>query len=165
MTLLDVVIFLPLVAFLLILFFPKASVEGIRRFSLLASTVIFVLSLGLIGPYWFNTPGRWTFVTDLPWISSPAIRYHVALDGVSLWLVILATLLTPVCVLVSWKHIDKRVKEFFAFLLLLEFGLVGDAEACVDVEELFLDELGFFVGEVKEFFAFFFGCFERDEDL
>jgi NADH-quinone oxidoreductase subunit M len=125
MTLLDVVIFLPLVAFLMILFFPKQSVEGIRRFSLLASTVIFVLSLGLIGPYWFSTPSRWTFVTDLPWISSPAIRYHVALDGVSLWLVILATLLTPICVLVSWKHIDKRVKEFFAFLLLLEFGLVG----------------------------------------
>jgi len=125
MTLLDAVIFLPLVAFLLILFFPKTSVEGIRRFSLFASTVIFVLSLGLIGPYWFNTPGRWTFVTDLPWISSPAIRYHVGLDGISLWLVILATLLTPICVLVSWKHIDKRVKEFFAFLLLLEFGLVG----------------------------------------
>jgi len=44
----------------------------------------------------------------------------VALDGISLWLVILATLLTPICVLVSWKHIDKRVKEFYAFLLLLE---------------------------------------------
>src|SRR6267154_1033833 len=125
MRLLDVVIFLPLLAFLMLLFFPKASAEGIRRFSLIASTTIFVLSLGLIVPYWFSTPGRWTFETDLPWISSPAIRYHVALDGVSLWLVILATVLTPICVLVSWKHIDKRVKEFFAFLLLLEFGLVG----------------------------------------
>src|SRR5260370_19741320 len=58
-------------------------------------------------------------------MSWAAIRYHVGLDGMSLWLVILTTLLTPICVLVSWKHIDKRVKEFFAFLLLLEFGLVG----------------------------------------
>src|SRR5438552_186674 len=125
MNLLDVVIFLPLLAFLILLLFPKESVEGIRRFSLIASTTIFVASLGLIGPYWFNTPGKFVFETDLPWISTPAIRYHVALDGISLWLVILSTLLTPLCVLVSWRSIDKRVKEFFAFLLLLEFGLVG----------------------------------------
>src|SRR6202040_2204686 len=46
-------------------------------------------------------------------------------DGISLWLVILSTLLTPLCVLVSWNYIQKHVKQFFAFLLLLEFGLVG----------------------------------------
>jgi len=63
MTLLDVVIFLPLVAFLMILFFPKSSVEGIRRFSLLASTVNLRSVAGVDRPYWFSTPGRWTFVT------------------------------------------------------------------------------------------------------
>ena len=125
MTLLDIVIFLPLAAFLIVLFFPKNAAEGIRRFSLVASTVIFLLSLGLIGPYWFSNPGRWAFENNVPWISSPAIRYHVAIDGISLWLVLLSTLLTPICVLVSWRYIQKRVKEFFAFLLLLEFGLVG----------------------------------------
>ncbi len=125
MTLLDVVIFLPLVAFLLILFLPKESVEGIRRFSLIASIAIFLASLGLLGPYWFSNPGKFVFETDVPWISSPAIRYHVAIDGISLWLVLLTTLLTPLCVLVSWRYIQKRVKEFFAFLLLLEFGLIG----------------------------------------
>jgi aspartyl-tRNA synthetase len=50
-------------------------------------------------------------------------RVHVALDGLSLWLVLLTTLLTPLCVLISWNYIKDRVKEFFAFLLLLEFGL------------------------------------------
>ena len=125
MTLLDLVIFLPLAAFLLILFLPKEHVDGIRRFSLVASIAIFVASLGLIGPYWFGNPGKFVFVTDLPWINSPAIRYHVAIDGISLWLVLLTTLLTPLCVLVSWKSVQKRVKEFFAFLLLLEFGLIG----------------------------------------
>jgi NADH-quinone oxidoreductase subunit M len=125
MTLLDVVIFLPLVAFLLILFLPKENAEGIRRFSLIASSVVFLASLGLIGPYWFGNPGKFVFETDLPWIDSPAIRYHVAIDGISLWLVLLTTLLTPLCVLVSWRSIQKRVKEFFAFLLLLEFGLIG----------------------------------------
>jgi NADH-quinone oxidoreductase subunit M len=49
----------------------------------------------------------------------------VGLDGLSLWLVILTTLLTPICVLVSWKSIDHRVKAFYAFLILLEFGLIG----------------------------------------
>jgi NADH-quinone oxidoreductase subunit M len=47
------------------------------------------------------------------------------MDGLSLWLVMLSTFLTPIAMLISWKSIDVRVKEFFAFLLLLEFGLIG----------------------------------------
>jgi len=125
MTLLDVVIFLPLIAFLITLVLPKESKDVIRTFSLVASTAIFLISLGVLGPFWFNSPGRFVFETDIPWIDSPAIHYHVAIDGISLFLVILTTLLTPICVLVSWRSIDTRVKEFFAFLLLLEFGLVG----------------------------------------
>ncbi len=125
MTLLNAVIFLPLVAFLLILVIPKENVDAIRRFSFLASTVILLLSLGLIGPYWFANPGKFVFETDVPWIDLPVIHYHVAIDGISLWLIILSTLLTPICVLVSWRSIEKHVKEFFAFLLLLEFGLIG----------------------------------------
>jgi NADH-quinone oxidoreductase subunit M len=62
---------------------------------------------------------------DVPWISTPNIHYHVAVDGVSLWLVLLSTFLTPICVLISWRSVQNRVKEFYAFLLLLEFGLVG----------------------------------------
>jgi len=125
MTLLDAVIFLPLVAFFFILLIPKDNLDSIRRFSLVASTAVFLTSLGLIAPYWFANPGKFVFETDLPWINSPAIRYHVAIDGISLWLVLLTTLLTPLCVLVSWRSVQKRVKEFFAFLLLLEFGLIG----------------------------------------
>ena len=64
-------------------------------------------------------------MTDVLWIAGPSIRYHVGLDGLSLWLVLLSTLLTPIAVLISWRHIDKRVKEFYAFLLLMEFGLIG----------------------------------------
>ncbi len=74
---------------------------------------------------WSSTPGKFAIETNQSWIQSPAINYHVALDGISLWLVILTTLLTPMCVLVSWRSIDKHIKQFFAFLLLLEFGLVG----------------------------------------
>src|SRR5262249_58211401 len=63
--------------------------------------------------------------TDIVWIPSLNIHYHVALDGISLWLVMLTTFLTPLAILISWCSITKRVKEFYAFLLLLEFGLVG----------------------------------------
>ncbi|MGD0014081.1 MAG: NADH-quinone oxidoreductase subunit M [Bryobacteraceae bacterium] len=65
------------------------------------------------------------YVTDLPWIASPSIRYHTGIDGVSLWLVLLTTLLTPLGVLVSWRSISRRVKEFFALFVLMEFGLIG----------------------------------------
>jgi NADH-quinone oxidoreductase subunit M len=125
MTLLDLVIFLPLAGFLLVLALPTEDSGMIRNFSLAISLVVFAASLGLIAPFWFHNPGKFLFETDLPWVSSPAIHYHVAIDGISLWLVILSTLLTPICVLVSWRYIDKHIKEFFALLLLLEFGLVG----------------------------------------
>jgi NADH-quinone oxidoreductase subunit M len=122
MTLLDVVLFLPLVGFLLLLILPKQSS---RMAALVISIAVFIVSLGLLMPYWFQYPSGHTFSTDLPWISYPPIRYHVALDGLSLWLVLLSTLLTPIAALVSWNYIDKRVKEYYAFLLLLEFGVIG----------------------------------------
>ena len=125
MNLLDLVISIPLVGFFVILMLPRGHAGTIRIFALGISLLAFIASLGLIGPYWFASPNSYVFVTDVAWIDSPAIRYHVAIDGLSLWLVILTTFLTPLCVLISWRSIDKRVKEFFAFLLLLEFGLVG----------------------------------------
>jgi NADH-quinone oxidoreductase subunit M len=125
MTLLDAIIFLPLVAFLIIMALPKEHHNAIRMFSLIASLAIFAVSLGLIAPVWAAAPGKFALERSDLWISTPAINYHVGLDGISLWLVMLSTLLTPLCVLVSWKSIDKHIKQFFAFLLLLEFGLIG----------------------------------------
>jgi len=114
MTLLDIVLFLPLIGFLALLLAPKGVS---RNGALIISLVIFAVSLGLVA--------NQTLSTNVPWIASPPIRYHVSLDGLSLWLVLLTTLLTPIAVAVSWKYIDHRVKEFYAFLLLLEFGLIG----------------------------------------
>jgi len=125
MNLLNAVLFLPLIGFILTLFIPKERTGAVRVLALVISLLTFIASLGLIAPFWFRSPGAYVFETNLSWIDNPAIRYHVALDGLSLWLIILTTLLTPVCVLISWRGIDRRVKEFFAFLLLLEFGLIG----------------------------------------
>ncbi len=122
MSLLDIVLFLPLAGFLVLLAVPKSSPQLSRTVSLGISLVIFALSLGLVGAG--GTAG-FSYEANSIWISSPQIHYHVGLDGLTLWLVLLSTLLTPIAILVSWKYIDHRVKEFFAFLILLEFGLIG----------------------------------------
>jgi len=125
MTLLDFVLFLPLIGFLLLLAVPKANPGLSRMAALVISIVVFLVSLGLIGALSGPAPEGYAFAHDSEWITSPPIRYHVGLDGLSLWLVLLTTLLTPVSILCSWKYIDHRVKEFFALLILLEFGLIG----------------------------------------
>jgi len=122
--LLSIILFLPLVAFLVALAVPRSSPQGSRNWALISSLAIFVVSLGL--PFTFDRGAAGEqFAVDLPWIASPTIHFYIAADGVSLWLLMLSTFLTPICVLISWRYIQHRVKEFFAFLLLLEFGLVG----------------------------------------
>ena len=124
MNLLDIVLAIPLLGFVVLLLAPRDGEQRIRILALGFSLVAFVASLGLAFRFQTNFAGL-QFVTDLVWIVSPNIHYHVAIDGLSLWLVILATLLTPICILVSWKSVQSRIKEFFAFMLLLEVGLIG----------------------------------------
>ncbi len=124
MTLLNVVLALPLLGFLAVLFVPRENEEIIRRITMVIAIVTFLASIGLATGLSSDAQGP-QFATDVVWISIPEIHYHVGIDGLSLWLVILSTFLTPVCILISWRFIDKRVKEFYAFMLLLEFGLIG----------------------------------------
>jgi NADH-quinone oxidoreductase subunit M len=123
-TLLELVLFLPAAGFLLALFLPKDNPKLVRNFALVLSLIVFLISLGLIGPVQAD-PQHMQFERSIPWIQSPAIRYHVGVDGLSLWLVLLSTLLTPLCILVSWNSIQKNVKLFYAFMLLLLAGVVG----------------------------------------
>jgi NADH-quinone oxidoreductase subunit M len=124
MNLLDAVLWVPLAGFFLILLIPREREETIRRAALAVSLVAFALSLALLAGFQRTTPD-FQYVTDLAWIPSPAIRYHIGMDGISVWLVLLTTLLTPIGVAISWRSINRRVKEFFALFLLMEFGLVG----------------------------------------
>ena len=117
MSLLDALLALPLAGFLVLLILPRRN-EQFRTPALIIAVAAFLISLGLPGKV--GQAG-----TDLLWIPSLDIHYHVAVDGISLWLVMLSTFLTPLAILVSWRSIQDRAKEFYAFLLLLEFGLVG----------------------------------------
>jgi len=124
MNLLTAVLALPLIGFLVAILLPRSSPQASRVWALASSLITLVASLGLL--VWFDrgTAGE-QFMVDVPWISTPNIHFAISANGVSLWLVLLSTFLTPLCVLISWNSIKDRVKEFFAFLLMLEFGLVG----------------------------------------
>jgi NADH-quinone oxidoreductase subunit M len=120
---LTLVTFIPLAGAVLLLFFPRRD-RDIKWFSLLVSLITFALSLHL--PTYFDRakPG-FQFETNIPWIPTPNIHYHLGVDGISMWLVVLTTFLTPLCVLISWKSVHERVKEFFILMLVLETALLG----------------------------------------
>ncbi|HEV8540617.1 MAG TPA: NADH-quinone oxidoreductase subunit M [Nitrospiraceae bacterium] len=119
--LLSAVVFLPLIG-ALALFLVK---DGAARWLALAvSAADFFLSL----PLWLEFDPSKTdmqFVERMDWISSPPIHYHLGLDGISLPLVLLTTLLIPLCVLVSWQSVTSRVREFMATLLIMETAMLG----------------------------------------
>src|SRR2546430_10960955 len=120
---LTLVTFIPLAGGLLLLLVPRRD-RDIRLFSLVITLLAFVLSLHLPVHFHRAQPG-FQYEVNKHWISSPNIHYHMGVDGFSVWLVVLTTFLTPLCVLISWKSIHDRVKEFFIILLILETALIG----------------------------------------
>ncbi|MBV9182741.1 MAG: NADH-quinone oxidoreductase subunit M [Acidobacteria bacterium] len=120
---LTLVTFVPAAGALLLIFFRRRN-RDIRIFALFISLLAFFLSLHLPAHFHRDYAG-FQFEQNVPWIPTPNIHYHLGLDGISLWLVVLTTFLTPLCVLISWESIQERTKEFFILLLLLETGLIG----------------------------------------
>jgi NADH-quinone oxidoreductase subunit M len=122
--LLSVLIFFPAVGALALLLLRGDDHKFIRYLAMTVSLMEFVFSLLLLRPAAVSESGYW-LQEFAPWIAQPPINYHVGVDGISLFLVILTTFLTPISVLASWKSIEHRVKEFFVMLLMLEVGVVG----------------------------------------
>jgi NADH-quinone oxidoreductase subunit M len=122
--LLTTAIFLPLAGAIIIAFCSPARPEQIRWVALAASLLTFLVTAILYAGLRTDKPGM-QFVEMRPWIASPPISYHLGVDGLSALLILLTGFLTPLCVLVSWADITRRVKEFFLFLLALETGMIG----------------------------------------
>ncbi len=121
-TIISWTLLLPLLGALGIVLAPSERV--VRWLAAIATAATFLVSLHL--PFHFDAQqGGMQFIQNLPWIQSLDIHYFVAVDGISLWLVVLTTLLTFFGVLVSWKAIHYRVKFFYALLLILETGMLG----------------------------------------
>jgi NADH-quinone oxidoreductase subunit M len=121
--LLSLILLLPMAGAVAMLFLPKGSPALSRWVALAVSTGAFVLSLPLFAGFAPNASMQ--FVEDLPWIGSFGIRYHLGVDGISLFLVLLTTLLTPIVILSSWRDIGHRVRAFHGMMLLLETGMLG----------------------------------------
>ena len=122
-SILTMVTFAPLFGGLLLTIFPRRD-RDVRIFALVVSLLTFLASLHL--PVHFQrAQTAFQYEIDRPWVSTPNIHYHMGVDGISLWLVLLTTFLTPLCVLISWKSVHERVKEFFILLLILETALIG----------------------------------------
>jgi NADH-quinone oxidoreductase subunit M len=120
---LSLVTFAPLAGALFLTLMPRRD-RDIRIIALLVSLITFGLSLHL--PVHFHRAlNTFQDQVDRPWISAPNIHFHMGIDGISLWLVVLTTFLTPLCVLISWKSVHDRVKEFYILLLILETSLIG----------------------------------------
>ncbi len=123
---LTLTVFLPLVGVLVILFLKPEWKNPIRWVALVASTATFAISVVMLTYFQVGNPDMQMEI-NVPWFQFAdwTISYHLGVDGLSVLLVMLTTLLTPLSILSTWTAIEDRVKEFMIFFLLLEVGMVG----------------------------------------
>ncbi len=124
--LLSLVVFFPVAGALVILLLPGRRPGSMRWTALAASAVTFGLSLVMLVRFDRAEPGL-QLAVRAPWIrlAGWTLEYHLGVDGLSLLLVLLTTLLTPIAILSTWTAVQERVREFMVFFLLLETGMVG----------------------------------------
>jgi NADH-quinone oxidoreductase subunit M len=121
--LLTVLIFFPLAGALLLIFLPRND-RALRNVTFAVTLAEFLLSLPLVLSFNGATAAM-QFVQRVPWLPAYGIEYHVGVDGISLWLVMLTTFLMPIAILSTYAAVEKHVKEFMIFMLVLEVGMVG----------------------------------------
>jgi len=121
---LTLITFIPLLGAVLILFVPSDEERTIKQIAILTSAIVLMLGTALWIGYDRQTGGL-QFEEFAAWIPAIDVNYHMGVDGVSVPLVFLATLLTPLSLLYSAYTIKDRVKEYFLLFLLLETGLLG----------------------------------------
>ena len=124
---LTLILLVPLLGALLIAVLPRHRHDLIRIVALVVALLAFGLSLALLASFDPAAPGLggFTFVESVPWIPAFGIEYTVGIDGISLVLVVLTTLLTWISILASFRPINERVKEYMISFLILEVGMLG----------------------------------------
>jgi NADH-quinone oxidoreductase subunit M len=119
---LSTVIFLPLAGALLLLFLK--SDRAVKITALAVGFINFFISLILYSRF-DTTTALFQLGEHIPWIPSYNINYTLGIDGITIFLILLTTLLTPICILCSWTAIEKRVKEFMFCILIMETAMIG----------------------------------------
>src|SRR3984957_14189407 len=122
--LLSVITFLPLLGVVALLCLSSEDHVWMRRIALATSLADLIISLLLLPGFRMAESG-YQFREMGSWITVPPIFYNIGVDGISLFLILLTTFLTPLAILCSWTSIPMRVREFFIMMLVLEVGLIG----------------------------------------
>ena len=123
--LLSLMIFIPLLGMIAVLLLPRASEELIKRVTLLFTLIPLALAVYLFITYDRSTAGTQYVHGPYDWIEAFNIQYHIGVDGLSVTLLLLTALLGPICVIASWRNIEKGIKAYMALFLLLETGMLG----------------------------------------
>jgi NADH-quinone oxidoreductase subunit M len=124
MNLLATTVAIPILGFFIVLFLPRESkAPFIAAFT--ASLAAFFVSLALI-PSVLSKGADFSSVVDASWIDNPSlgIHFHLGVDGINLWLILLTTFLLPIAIWAARSMIRERQKTFYALLLLFEFGII-----------------------------------------
>ncbi len=124
--LLSVIIFLPLIGSVIILFIKEDDVtsNNIKWSAFLTSIGTFILSLTLWFQFDYLNPS-YQFEEKFRWFDDFNFHYHIGVDGISLFMILLSTFLTPICILASWTNVKKRIKEYMLAFLFLETVMIG----------------------------------------
>ena len=122
-SILTLILLVPLAGAILVALVPDRM--KLPNWIALATTLFsFLLTLHLPA-HFVSGLGGFQFEINMPWIESPAIHYHVGVDALSLWLVVLVGLLAPVGVVASWDAIKERRKIFYSLFLVQQTAMVG----------------------------------------
>lgn len=120
----SILLVFPLLAALVTAVLPKNNARLIKGWAFVAVAIEFVLSLYLLVNFVPNT-SQMQFVEYQPWIPQIGISYHVGIDGLSFWLVMLTTFLMLIAIPASFSEINERLKEYVIFFLILEAAMLG----------------------------------------
>lgn len=106
-----------------VILIPRGFDRAVKWTAFLGSCIVFILSLHLL--YRFDpAQGGMQFEESRPWIQT-AVSHHLGIDGISLFLVLLTTFLTPLAILCSWQSITRKIKSYMVCFLALETGMIG----------------------------------------
>jgi NADH-quinone oxidoreductase subunit M len=126
---LNIVCYVPLVGMVLIMFTSKDKPNAVRWIANITALIGFLVSIPLLtkffDPQYTDPATGFRFVFERPWIQLIGAKYKFGIDGISMLLVLLTTLLGFIAILSSWTAITQRVKEYYAFMLLLQTGMLG----------------------------------------
>lgn len=122
--LLSILIILPLIGAVTLFIVPRQRVDLLRLFTLALTVLVFILSVPLFINF-DNSSAHFQFVEKREWLPSLGASFHVGVDGISLLMTLLTTLLTPLVILSSWTGIRDRIKEYMMVFLFLESAMIG----------------------------------------